>query len=214
MIKEYFFIVTSSLIFSTTVLADIDPKDVLKNMSNAYKTVAEYNDKGNVLILVNMNDEIIYKSITSFETAYQRPSTFKLKWADKQHADNLNKFEIGKEKDNYYLISPKRGKKTFATMNKLLSSATGISNGISYLVPAYMTEEMKGIISFNDENLLSEYLGDEVIDGDDTFVVQIKYDESLEKMWISKKSYFIKKYESQNKIDDNKTRTKIISYSH
>lgn len=214
MIKKYLILLTLNLFITTAVIADIDPNVILINMSKAYQNVDKYNDKGDVSVLVNKHDEVIYKSKTYFETSYQRPSLFQLKWTDKDNIDNSSEFEIGKDKGNYYLISPKRGKKTFSTMNKLLSSAAGISNGISYLVPAYMVEEMKGVISFNHENVLSEYLGDEMVGGDDTFIVQIKYDDNLEKMWISKESYFIKKYERQNKIDNNKTRIKLINYRH
>jgi len=117
----------------------IDGLTVYKKMISSYKNKEKYDDKG-VVINSYIRYGVPEKPVGSlvFRTKYLKGKRFEFVWSD----ESSKKLKIGKNSivvENKNIVKILNGRKSHMNnINDALSAVGGVTDGVSYLIPAFL----------------------------------------------------------------------------
>ncbi|MCW8935345.1 MAG: hypothetical protein OQK98_11530 [Gammaproteobacteria bacterium] len=166
---------------------------LLKEMYEKYQSSLKYSDKGHVKEIIN---GIEY--IKEFSTQFEAPDTFSFQWSKPDLiTKEINTSKIWGENQIAYYLRHYDTKPEKMSINKALSSATGVSGGVSYKVLPWLLLHHDPCITINltKNTLLSE----SNYQRDDSYIIQrINKRGTIYKYWVTKEKLLLLKIETKS----------------
>jgi len=182
-------------------------QELLERMAKTYADCKTYRDSGiaRTLFVQADRDHIVEKL---FSTAFVRPDRFRFEYKEKKNDQNKrgHRFIVwrnGKDVQSWWDIDPKI--KRPLSLGRALSLASGVSSGSSRNVPALLIlEEVGGLQPTDFTN--TKRIEDAMLDKVDCFRIQGQSVSSPMTICIDKKTFLIRRIDSQRKFDDFRTK--------
>lgn len=179
-------------------------KQVLDRMARAYADCKSYRDSGIVVtIFVEAGGNRIVEK--PFTTAFVRPDRFRFEYKETKDDRQKNRYLVwrnGKKVQTWWDIKPRVEKPE--SLRLALAGATGVSGGSAHTVPALLLpKELSGRLLTDITE--AKRIEDAKLDKTDCFRVQGKYGTSAMILWIDKKTFLVRRIDTQNKFDNFRT---------
>lgn len=187
----------SSVVFASGRINEIEPDKILKKVEDVYKNLSTYYDEGK---------SFTNHSEIEFTTYFKSNNLFFIEWTEHDQLNNSNYY--------YWICVNEKGIFSFKNISKTKRNTIvkhenikkafinymGISNGILGIIPGLFFNDLgfRPIISLENPKILKN----DNINGEECFHLTVEHIRTNTNyhIWISKKSYLIKKVKKE-KID-------------
>jgi outer membrane lipoprotein-sorting protein len=178
-------------------------QDVLDRMAKVYAGCKSYRDSGVVktVFIQDANNHTVEKPFT---TAFVRPDRFRFEYKEKQDGQERRYlvWRKGKEVQTWWDIKP--GIEKPESLDLALAGATGVSGVSAHTVPALLLPNEVGGRRLTDMTG-AKRIEDAKLDKVDCFRIEGKYADSPMTLWIDKKTFLVRRIDSQQKFGNFRT---------
>lgn len=194
----------------------------IQRMIGKYKSLSSYEDNGGSITNINSSNGAGFSAELRFKTIYLRGESLYFEWLEMP--SELEK-QLFLDSEGLYPIEPKKNtiykdkngvqvnyyfkqKETLNSLSKALSGATGVSSGLAWMVPRYLSPEIPCPPKFgaNKVRILNE--NNKIVS------IELTFDGvALEIFHIDKDTYLLKKYEKKRKIDSGTSSYQVVDYN-
>ena len=186
------------------VWADCIPKSkgdsIIKNMISKYQSFLEYSDSGAAYNIISQNKK---EKKNTFNTYFEAPDKFEFKWVDKYYDSTLRHHKVWGENQTAYLLMSYSKKSKKMSSSSALSSAHGVSGGVSYNVLPWMLHQQDPCLSI--EKLHYKIINETQYKGKPTYIIQRSpLEKSYEIIWVTKDTLILRKIEKHIFFKNNK----------
>ena len=194
----------------------------VSKMLDKYTSLTAYEDTGKTKIIATRKDGEINIENKTFTTFYTEKSKLKFQWTalpteiDKTLSSLSNtteylkpkKYIVWKDNTGIYTKYKNKEKRQHNNIATALSSATGISDGLAWLVPRFLSPEIACAPNLNASK-------SEIINENDTTITIKQHLPSgtLRILHINRNTYFLHKYESISEISSGTKYHQISVYN-
>ncbi len=200
-------IIAMVFVFSPNSYGTEDGSALFEKVLNKYNSLESYKDSGEQHTYYYENDKIKYEDKRQFQTNYLKRGKIRLEWIDRKHGLTPKFNILWKNKNGINILLWKKEVEKFDDLNSALSSVMGITAGISYAIPKYLSpnvpcEPLDGALSVlvKDDNATQT-------------ILEITYPSNRTKMfWIDKNSLLIRKIEWWEELSSYKVK-EVIKYN-
>jgi len=202
-----FFIIALGFIFSSNSYGGDDGSVLFEKVLNKYNLLESYTDSGEQHTYYYENGIIKYEDKRQFQTSYVKSGNIRLEWIDRKYGLSPKFNILWKNKNVTNVLLWKKEVETFDSLNSALSSITGITSGIAYAIPKYLSpdvpcDRLDGALAV----LVKE-------DNATQTILEITYPSNNSKIfWIGKDSLLIRKIERWEELSSYKVK-EVIEYS-
>jgi hypothetical protein len=165
----------------------------IQAMLAKYQQLTEYEDSGVTRTYFSNPDGHSFTDVEKFTTKFIENDLLHFQWTEKRPFDSEPRiYSVWKDKSGIFSKYPYDDKQEkHSSLDMALSGATGISSGIAWMTPRYLSPEISCKPSLGAQS-------SEVIRTDPKTIVikQIHSTGSTSKLYIDKESYLLQKYES------------------
>jgi len=181
-------------------LSGREAREIFSKMKSVYQNAKSLSVEGQLQtttssIDANDTSAMSMQSTTRFTIRLKRPSLYLVEWSQEAKAAGMTWTVRGAVFNDgtgdWLMMGPRKEQKESREM--ALAGATGISGGAAATIPALFFGQMWGSIP----GIELQKLGDEKVGGEECFVLvdTLKSGRQSTKMWISKKTYLLKRLE-------------------
>jgi len=210
------------MLFNTASFSSTEVEIHLSKMLEKYKSFNSYKDKGTSLTKYVRTNGTIFNTELTFTTKYNKNKSLHFQWLvlpdefeKKIHAfeKNPNPLKpkvntIWKNKAGIYSKYSFSRKNKEPNLSSALSRATGVSGGLAWLVPRFLSSEIPCPVNLNanKSKLLTS--------NPNTIIIKQHYSSgTIRKLHIDRKSYLLRKVEQNRKLSNGTTTYKVINYN-
>jgi hypothetical protein len=182
----------------------------LKAMLDKYASLTMYEDRGLSITNFSNYDGRNYSKEFNFETRFNEDNSFDFRWTEKPNelekkvGGSVGKpkdYAVWKNKSGVYSQYWRRGEKQYEDLAKALSSATGISSGLAWMIPRWLSPDIPCPPNLGAKSSeLFESTSDTIV------IKQAHTSGGKSKLYIDKATYLLKRYEMEHILE---TGTKI-----
>ena len=177
----------------------------LKAMLDKYASLTMYEDRGRSITNFSNFDGRNHSKELSFETRFNEGSSLDFRWSEKPNelekkaGGTLGKpkeYAIWKDKSGIYSQYWRRGEKHYEDLAKALSSATGISSGLAWMIPRWLSPDIPCPPNLGAKSSeLFESTSDTIV------IKQTHTSGGNSKLFIDKATYLLKRYEMEHNLE-------------
>lgn len=197
-------IIIMLFVFSSNSYGGKDGSVLFEKVLNKYNLLESYKDAGEQHTYYYENGEIKYEDKRQFQTNYLKSGNIRLEWIDRKYGLTPKFNILWKNNKGTNVLLWKKEVEAFDDLNSALSSVTGITSGISYAIPKYLSPDvpcgpLDGALSV----LVKK-------DNATQAILEITYPSNRTKMfWIDKDSLLIRKIEWWEELSSYKVKETI-----
>jgi len=210
------------ILFSSISCAINEAENHISKMLNIYKSLNSYEDDGSTSITITNRNGDINTENKTFSTYYSKNSLLKFKWSvlpaelDKElYKLTKNKkilipknYVVWKDSTGSYSQYSNKKKENKQSINIALSSATGISNSLAWLVPRFLSPDITCAPNLSASNSEIISISNNIIK-----VKQKLPSGTIRILHINKNTYLLMKYESIKELSSGTSYHQISEYN-
>ena len=186
-------------LFCNSALATPEAEAHVLAMLNNYQSLSEYEDNGVTRTRYLNSDGSSHIDEQNFTTKYIENDSLHFQWTEKRsYEDKPGTYSVWKDKSGIFTKYPyNKNNKIYTSLAKALSSATGISSGLAWMTPRYLSPEISCKPNLGAQT-------SEVFKSDTNTITikQIHGTGGVSKLYIDKKTYLLKKYEINHNLSN------------
>ena len=213
-----FFAIIFLLVFSNYCIASSEAATHLRKMLLKYRSLTVYEDNGKLVNEYTKKNNKKRLSVVKFNTVYIENESLLFNW-EKVLSDiykklkpplKAAKYTIKKDKSVVKVKFRSNKFELVSNLNAALSRATGISSGLSWMVPRYLSPELGVSPRFGASELTLMEINDKFIK------IELNYNYGRTRvvtMYIDRKSYLLKKYEKRSQLKNGTKTYRVITYN-
>jgi len=179
-------------------------QQVLERMAKAYANCKSYRDSGVVkTVFIEANGQRTVEK--PFTTAFVRPDRFRFEYKERSPDGRESRYLVwrqGKDVQTWWDVTP--GIKKADSLGLALAGATGVSGSSAHTVPSLLLPQEVGGRRLTDMTEVKR-IEDAKLGEADCFRLQGMYASNPMTLWIDKKTYLVRRVDTQNKFDNFRT---------
>ena len=205
--------ITMMLLLANAYGDDISATDLIKKVVNAYKSAKTYKSEGTVTTKIDSKG-MKMETKTEFSILMKKPNMYLISWQQgNKLMPALQTGAVWNDGTAPYLYMGIMH--AYSKMNSdmiAISTATGISSGAAFTIPSLFLTAFKGTPTPFSRLVDPKIIKSEKMCDEDCFVLTSSSTISKEEtFWISKKTYFIRRYRRSLETSENNTKTPEIT---
>ncbi len=177
----------------------LSAKQIVDRMVREYAQCKSYRDSG-VVKTVFIRSDRKHTVEKPFTTVFVRPGGFRFEYKDEERRYIV--WRKGNDVQTWWDVTP--GIKNPESLGLALAAATGVSSGSAHTVPALLIPDEVGGRRLTDITE-AQRIEDAKFDKVDCFRIQGQSVGSPMTIWVDKKTFLVRKIDSQRKFDDFRT---------
>jgi hypothetical protein len=212
-------LILSLLLISNIGYAENNALYHLQEMLDAYKALSNYEDRGSSITKYIKSDNDTHSDEINFHTKYIENKSLYFEWqtipSEREKSfksipslaefSKPQKYTVWKDKTGIFSKYPYE-EKEHNSLSSALSGATGISSGIAWMAPRYLSPDISCAPGFGALNLKT------LKSTPSSVVIQLTYKSgTIAKMHIDTSTYLLRKYEDTSELSSG---TKTYQVTH
>ncbi|MES9946825.1 MAG: hypothetical protein ABW080_17870 [Candidatus Thiodiazotropha sp.] len=223
MIRAIF--ITCAICLTSICFAGSGAEVHMQKMLDKYESLSSYEDSGSSITKFTHIEGNSFSEELRFKTVYEENETLYFEWLEMpsefekqlRMPPGYKDQDLSKPKRNTILKNKngikvkyffKEKEETINSLRKALSGATGVSSGLAWMVPRYLSPELPCRPDFNAKNIII------LSETSDIVSIELTFDSGdFEIFHIDKNTYLLNKYEENSKLNDGTSVYQVVEYS-
>ena len=214
-----------SFVTSNLCFADNEAKKHLKMMIEKYQSLSAYEDEGVSVTKFIRVDGSSFSNELRFKTKYNQNEVLIFEWLKMPNElftkimpppggfksfdpHKPVKYSVWQNPQGIFTKYRSRKKRTEKSLSNALSGATGISSGLAWMVPRYLTPDIPcpPNLGANELKLLNS--------NNNIISIELNHNgNSIEVMHIDKETYLLKRYEKKRKLPNGTSAQQVAEFN-